>query len=188
MHLHEILKTELDARFGPNKPLRIVETGTIRGTHEPSRIGDGWSTQFFARRVLASRGYEVVTIDLNTKTVPMVLSKEEMSVARCLEGNSIGWLSFLAKRVDRDGYFDVVLLDSDNDPQLIYHEFLIAEHLVEPHGLIIIDDVAMEGHTFGARKGEIVWPEIKAQGYTHRCIEREGWAGYRTGVLIIEPK
>lgn len=188
MHLHDILKTELDMRFGENKPLRIVETGTIRGTSEPSRVGDGWSTQFFARRVLATRGYEIVTIDLNTKTVPMALSKEELSVTKILEGHSIGWLSWLAKRVDRDGYFDVVFLDSDNDPQLILHEFLIAEHIVEPHGLIIVDDVSMDGHTFGARKGDLVWPLVKTEGYTHRCIEREGWAGYRTGVLIIEPK
>lgn len=188
MHLHEILKNELDTRFGSNKPLRIVETGTIRGTGVAAETGDGWSTQFFARRVLASGGYEVVSIDLNTKTVPMALKPEELRVVKLLEGHSIAWLAHLNETVHRDGHFDVVFLDSDNDPQLIFHEFLIAEQLVEPNGLIMIDDVAMPHHPPDAKKGAIVWPYIKERGYTHRCIERHGWADYKTGVLIIEPK
>lgn len=182
MHLHDILRSEIEARFGTNL-LNIVETGTIRGTSEPSRVGDGWSTQFFAQWPYLNH---LDAIDLNTKTVPLVLTTSEMRSVRLHEGHSISKLSFMLVSGGHD--YDIAFLDSDNDAQLILHEFLIAEHLVDADGLIIIDDVRMPEHPEGAKKGDLVWPWIKEHGYKWHIREREGWAGYKTGVLVIEPK
>lgn len=187
MHLHDILAEEFK-RFG-TQPLSIFETGTIRGRGEASFVGDGHSTLFFGRHT-AEHGGSVTTIDLHTATVKEVISGEERLVGHVfpIEGNSMRILPRLLRLNGQS--FDVAFLDSDNDPQLLMHEFWIAEQLVKPGGLIMVDDVRMPHHTdmqsSQAKKGDFVWPWLRENGYTHRCHEREGWAGYRTGVLVIE--
>lgn len=186
MHLHDILRSEF-AKFGHNA-LRIVETGTIRGTNEPSRVGDGWSTQFFAHWLAEHDGGELIAIDLHTATVPMVLTEDEMKRVVLRQGHSIAELSHLLSMRDTLDV-DVAFLDSDNDAQLILHEFMIARELVCKGGLIIIDDVHMPHHPSAeprAKKGDLVWPYVRELSLPHRVHEREGWASYRAGVLVIE--
>lgn len=188
MHLHEILDHEL-GRFD-ERAINIIETGTIRGRGVASEIGDGYSTLFFAKHV-QEHGGRLVAIDLNTKTAQLVLEDHKALDAVTLhEGHSISWMAHELLSLIEEPDFDVAFLDSDNDPQLVFHEFLIAEKLVRRGGLIIVDDVRMDHHTEGeptlAKKGDIVWPYVKRHGYTWRIHEREGWATYKTGVLVIE--
>ena len=183
MHLHDILCVEFK-RFD-EQPINIVETGTIRGTTEASRVGDGWSTQFFAQHVRKFGG-KVFAIDLKPDTVPMVLSGDEMQYVQLVTDHSI---SALTRLVSQRHEIEVAFLDSDNDAQLIFHEFLIAEQLVKAGGLVIVDDVRLPDQLLddhAALKGERVWPWLKEYEYEHRIYTRDGWAGYRTGVLVIE--
>lgn len=181
MHLHEILTAEFN-RFG-NAPINVIETGTIRGNSDASRIGDGWSTLWLAER-RARCGGELHAIDLDIATAAKVLDAHGVANDVVLEqGHSIDRLAALCRRGRR---WDVVFLDSDNDAQLILHEFLIAQHLVTDGGLILIDDVRMPHQPVGAFKGDQVWPYIQKHGFAHHIVEREGWNGYRTGVLTVQ--
>jgi hypothetical protein len=182
MHLTEILEREL-AKFGARN-LSVVETGTIRGDAEASRIGDGWSTLWFAERNrFEGTPAQVISIDLVTHVADKVLEQHGVRDRVILvEDHSIAALA----RLERAS-FDVVFLDSDNDAQLIKHEFLIALALVKPGGVILIDDCAfVEKPPTGALKGELVIPYLKDTQMPYRQIEREGWRGYKTGVLVIE--
>lgn len=191
MHLHDILDlelTELQQRLGGStKSISIIETGTIRGMSEPSRVGDGWSTLFFAKFAKKSGG-RVVSIDLNTKTAERVLRDEGLIEYVLLnEQHSVKSLAEHAACLSK---FDVAFLDSDNDPQLIFHEFLIAELLVCKGGLIMVDDVRLTHHTSGdsalAKKGDLLLPYLNRNSYSVRTYERQGWADYKTGVIAID--
>jgi predicted O-methyltransferase YrrM len=184
MHLHEILDKEL-ARF-EGKPLRILETGTVRSmVVELGRDGDGWSTIYFAEYCKAHGG-ELVSIDLRVATADQLLAEKCLrQYVALIEGHSISALTLIKEA--SHPCFDVVLLDSDNDPQLVIHEFLIAQHLVTPESLFLVDDVcAMPDDDPKARKGETVLPFIKPRTKSFRLHQREGWAGYKTSVLAFD--
>ena len=191
MHLHDILNQEL-IRFGVDTPIRVVETGTIRDAREETgAVGDGWSTLYFAerhKRTAARYTTDFVSIDLDTTIADEVLRARGLRNHVYLDqGHSISKLTALAigLGLDHTGY-DVAFLDSDNDAKLIFYEFLIAQNIVRHGGLIIIDDVRMPHHPVGAFKGDVVWPHVKEQGFKHHVVERDGWNGYKAGVLIIE--
>lgn len=194
MHLHEILTLEL-ARFGDG-PIRIVETGTIRGDSEHSRTGDGWSTEFFAKRIrdLYQRDPHAVasfcaSIDLDCRVAQTVLERLHLDpFVTLITAYSITGLMTWAHYVP--GVIDVVLLDSDNDATLIFSELLVAMQIVRPGGLILIDDVRMKHHPEGAKKGDKAFPwiaqECAAGRGAYRLHERTGWNGYKCGVLAYD--
>jgi len=186
MHLHDILKLEF-ARFG-NRPLNIVETGTLRNDTEPSRIGDGWSTIFFAERV-KQLGGKLWSIDLETGGADRMLRQRGLrDCCELLQRHSLAALASLCRAHDLS--IDIAFLDSDNDGTLIYHEFLVASELVAAGGLILMDDVRMAHHLTGeaqlARKGDVVLPYVVENKLAHRLHERHGWNDYRTGVLAVD--
>jgi predicted O-methyltransferase YrrM len=189
MHLHDILDQEL-ARF-EDKPIRVVETGTIRDAREETgHGGDGWSTIYFAerhKRTAARYTNDFVSIDLDTSIAESVLRARNLrNHVYLVRGHSIWELASLAVAAGLNNQvYDVAFLDSDNDAKLIFHEFLIAQHLVRAGGLIIIDDVRMPHHPVGAFKGDIVWPYVQKHALKHHIVEREGWNGYKAGVLVI---
>lgn len=187
MHLHEVLAAAL-ARF-EDTSLLVAETGAIRGESEAARIGDGWSTVFFAEHQKRTKsGYSVVSIDLDVSVADRLLRERGLrEYVMFAEGHSIDQLARIAVQSGNTGKkYDIVFLDSDNDSQLILHEFLIANRIIRPGGLIIIDDVRLPGHAEGAHKGDRVLPWVRGQGWKHQLAEREGWNGYKTGVLIVE--
>jgi len=190
MHLHEILDIEL-ARFD-GYPLRVIETGTIRGSTERSRIGDGWSTEYFARRQAQYPAGKFVSIDLDTTVADQVLTSLGLrDSAILIRDHSISALATLAIKsfTGRDlGSTDVIFLDSDNDAMLIFHEFLIAFAMVHgpPVGLIIVDDIAINDSSKDAHKGDLVVPYVRDHGLKHHIVTRAGCAGYQPGVLVVE--
>lgn len=187
-HLHQILDEEL-AKFG-HSYIEIIETGTIRGTGDTSEIGDGYSTLYFAKRCIDWGGH-LVTIDLNVATARKVLAERAPNHnVTFVENYSI---AALARQLAVWGatHVDVAFLDSANDAQLVLHEFMICEQLMRPDGLVLIDDVHLPHHVVGenqqrAAKGDLVWDYAKKAGYTIRVHERDGYAGYKAGVLAID--
>lgn len=183
MDLNEIIENILTTTGG----LHILETGTIRGEGEQYRIGDGWSTVAFAEHV-RDHGGSVTSIDLDVSTARKVLEEQDLDgYVTLIEGHSIQALSRLLAADSRHDLvgFDVILLDSDNDPQLILHEYLIAAQMLRRPGVLIVDDVDLESEMI--MKGHQVVPWLDREGVPYEIVQREA-GGYTTGVLIARFK
>lgn len=193
MHMHEIIAHQLD-RFrkiigseGPTACTHgfdILETGTIRQDTEAHRFGDGWSTLAFARDVWGSDGH-VTSIDLDVQTARRVLDRElgveAGNYVTLREGYSIHWLAMMLAAGQR---FDVILLDSENDPQLILHEFMIATQLLRRPGMILVDDVVPGSETVVKGKLLLPWIEQNLPNATTAWERRDG-GGVHSGVLSV---
>jgi hypothetical protein len=200
MHMNELLNGELEklaAQVG-TRELDILETGCIRNGGEQYRINDGWSTWTFAKWVKDNGGMSM-SIDLDVSVAHMVLMRDGlMEDSPGLEPTEEGQIvtdgihlhqgysvDVLVKTLSKCGpsSFDMILLDSDNDPNLILHEFFVAKHLVREGGVILIDDV---GGTEGdATKGDAIVPWAQTHSIPYRTLTRTG-DGYVTSVVVLE--
>jgi predicted O-methyltransferase YrrM len=182
MNFQEIIRQELaalDDRTG-HAALDIVETGTIRGGGDTYRTGDGWSTVAFAEHV-RDNGGSVTSIDLDVAIARAVLAGHADRLDRHVElvqGYSVQVLTRLAIEGRR---FDVVLLDSDNDAQLIIDEWLVASTMLERPGLLIVDDVDLKSAL--VVKGHKLVPWLDREGVSYEITQRDA-GGYTTGVLV----
>lgn len=185
-HMHRIIENELALfrqRFFPQDPeigLSILETGTIRVDSEAHRQGDGWSTEAFARD--CAKCYGVVTsIDLDVSVADQVLARLGLrDLVTLRQGYSIEWMAAMIKAGQA---FDVILLDSDNDPTLILHEYMLAEKLLRRPGLILVDDV-VPGST-AIRKGEKLVPWLERERPHAFVISQRTGNGFTSGVLSV---
>jgi len=79
----------------------------------------------------------------------------------------------IIKDIPESRKFDVVLLDSANDPDLIFNEYLQIRKNLQEESIVIVDDVTSPG-----KKGDILVPYLKGQGisfefhkvYPSNCI------------------
>lgn len=192
MHMHDIINEQLArlrdrlgvARPDPDGGLAILETGTIRVDSEAHRKGDGWSTEAFARDCMGYSAGTVTSIDLDTSVADRVLTRLSpnlRSLVTLRQGYSIEWM---AAMIEAGQKFDVILLDSDNDPQLILHEYMLAEKLLRRPGLILVDDVVPGSATI--RKGELLLPWLERERPLHpyTVTPRTG-NGFTSGVLSV---
>lgn len=182
MHMHEIIEKELAefcATTGRDiRELQILETGTIRQDTEAHRLGDGWSTVAFAHAVTDKEGGHVTSIDLHVDTAQKVLEREQVADRVTLrQGYSIDWMASMLAAGQR---FDVILLDSENDAQLILHEYMLATKLLGRPGLILVDDVVPGSAT--VIKGQQLIPWLIAANLPYRITTRTG-GGVHSGVL-----
>lgn len=190
MHMHRILQGRLADfrnRHYPDNPdagLAILETGTIRVDSEAHRQGDGWSTEAFARDCLGRGEGSVTSIDLDVSVADRVLTRLSpnlRSLVTLRQGHSIEWMAAMLEAGQK---FDVILLDSDNDPLLILHEYMLAEKLLRRPGLILVDDVVPGSATI--RKGGLLLPwldrERPARDFT---VTRRTGNGFTSGVLSV---
>jgi predicted O-methyltransferase YrrM len=194
MHLHEILRSQLaiaQAAFGP---LRILETGTIRGETDNYATDDGWSTVCFAEWC-KEHGGTVESIDLDISAAERVLEAKGFRAPDVLlhRAHSIEWLG---QALENRSFFKekfhgaprtlpslhFAYLDSDNDPTLILAEYLLAKLMMPPGAIVLVDDVDLSG-TSGARKGHAIAPWLESHGQKYTIVGRQG-QGYATGVLI----
>jgi len=191
MHMHDIINAQLAAfRRGWLPPdiseggLSILETGTIRYDTEDHRRGDGWSTEAFARDCMGRSEGHVTSIDLHIETADRVLTRmgaNLRSLVTLRQGYSIEWMAAMIKAGQE---FDVALLDSDNDPRLILHEYMLAEKLLRRPGLILVDDVIPGSTT--VRKGELLLPWLAAnRGIDNPVIIPRTGNGFTSGVLSL---
>ncbi|MEW1679277.1 class I SAM-dependent methyltransferase [Streptomyces noursei] len=161
--------------------LDIVETGSIRNDTEPHRVGDGWSTLIFAQHV-ATHGGAFMAIDLDTTPAARVLAREGVAdAAALLTGDSVTMLSTLGRQ---GRTYDLLLLDSADDPHLILEEFIVAEKIVRPGGTILIDDVAYHHTSYGS-KGGAVLPYLRKTGRPFRVLTRWG-GGANIDVIAVD--
>ncbi|MEU5431571.1 class I SAM-dependent methyltransferase [Streptomyces olivoreticuli] len=163
--------------------LDILETGCIRNSAEEYRTGDGWSTLTFARHV-AEHGGSSTSIDLDTSSADQILTREGVrSHAALITGDSVTTLLALA---DQGATYDLVLLDSADDPTLIFNEYRITEPLVRVGGLLMVDDVKLHNDSYGS-KGDAIVPRLKQEGIPFRFDRRWGGGGY-IDVIMIDKK
>lgn len=183
MHMHQIIDRELaafcEATGQDVKMLQVLETGTIRQDTEAHRLGDGWSTVAFARAVGDKEGYgNVTSIDLHVETAEKVIEREGLADYVTLrQGYSIDWM---ASMLGVGQQFDVILLDSENDAQLILHEYMLATKLLRRPGLILIDDVVPG--SLDVVKGLRLLPWLDEHQVDYHITPRTG-GGVYSGVL-----
>lgn len=178
-HMHELIEdslAELRSRTGWTD-LKILETGTIRNTGEEYRVGDGWSTVAFAEDAKKNDG-SLISIDLDVSHSEKVLREQGLlDHVTLVTGYSI---EVMARMLGDRPKFDVILLDSDNDAQLILHELMLARVMAVPGALLMLDDIAVEGGSGGAVKGARAIPYLESLGIEHTIHARDGGT-YSTG-------
>lgn len=182
MHLHDLLSEELAGlrRRKNSDALDILETGSIRGDSGEYLSNDGWSTLLFAKHI-RKYGGSFVSVDLNVEVAQRVLDRHGLAdCATFTRGHSIDVLARLLYGTMR---FDLIYLDSDNDADLILHEYFVARMLLRSPGLILVDDVDLE--STGVVKGHALVPYLEREGVNYRLETREG-DSYSTGILAIE--
>jgi hypothetical protein len=165
--------------------LTIVETGSIRNDDPAYEVDDGWSTLTFAEDVNAHEYGRLYSIDLDISTAERVLRQRDALTdhVTLIEGYSIDVLAELVGLGFLDFAADVLYLDSDNDGQLILHEYLVARRFLKTPGLVMVDDISRRSPD--VRKGHELIPWLDRAGVGYR-IEQRTARHFRTGVLIIE--
>lgn len=184
MSAHQVLNPILADLRERYEKLSILETGTIRAEGENYQINDGWSTMTFALNV-AQYGGRVTSIDLDTRVATKVLAEHGLlGHVKLIEAHSIDALAELL--CDQDPIalepYHLIYLDSDNDAELILHEFLIARRMVRAPGYILVDDVDMSSED--VVKGHALVPFLKRHRIDFRIEERRS-DDYVTGILVI---
>lgn len=192
MHMHRIIEQQLRAYRDlvwsdvPHAPLEILEVGTIRRDTPQHERGDGWSTIALARDAHAHGGH-VTSVDLDVNTSRDVIRRHGLlEYVTYREGYSIEWLAAMLVAGKR---FDVVLLDSENDDTLTFHEYLLAQKLrrKERPMLILVDDVVEGSDT--QIKGRKLLPWVNDRTTRLSVIKpvvipRTG-DGFMSGVLSV---
>lgn len=180
--MDDVLCQQLDlfrARSGKTA-LRILEVGCARSTNEGHQVGDGWSSLTLARQV-RQHGGQVTGIDLDVSQAVRLLAAHGL-VEDFVEGDSLTVMSAMI----RDGFvFDVVFLDSGNDPDLVLNEFLLAQKLIDRPGLLMADD--MDQNDPEVVKGLRLVPYLRKNGYSYRMTHRETpWTNRDVLVMDIQ--
>jgi len=212
MHLHDILNEQLqNAQNLFHCPLRILETGTIRGETDNYATDDGWSTLCFVDWVKEHGGW-VESIDLDIDTAVRVLQQKRGLFTDILDSPTRSRVAHWQKRFDPEHEWNVGLnrahsidylvgaladaypgvdgpdgthlayLDSDNDPTLILCEYLLVTRLMPSGGIVLVDDVNLAAGS-ESLKGHAVVPWLERHNQPFTIVQRQG-QGYRTGVLI----
>lgn len=179
-HMSDLLNGVLDGlrtKLGRGE-LAILETGTIRQESEEYRWNDGWSTLTFAENV-RDHGGSLTSIDLDVAAADRVLTRHGLrDHVTLIEGDSIRTLQEM-----QGSSFDLVLLDSDNDADLIMNEYHLVKPMVNTPGVIIVDDVVPGSpHVV---KGHKLVPYLDSSLLPYRMETRTG-RGYSTGMLIMD--
>lgn len=158
--------------------LDTLQSGMARNRASEFRTGDSWSTVTFTDHATAYAGTHT-GIDLDVSHALSVLGPEVMGgVVELIQADTVKGLEFLAHQ--GRGY-DVILLDSFDDPYRILREYLLALGLIRHPGLIAVDDVACHPDSYGA-KGDAVVPYLKENGTDFRVSRR--WNG-RTWIDVV---
>lgn len=180
-HFSQLLTAELDAyreRTG-SSDLAILETGSIRNEAEEYHQNDGWSTLTFAQYV-KEHGGSLTSVDLDIAAADRVLTRHGLrDTVNLVEQHSI---EFLAGEVLTNAQYDVILLDSENDADLILHEYLLAKNLGP--GLVLVDDVEPGSRT--VVKGQKLLPLLEQSGAPLRMLRRTGAGSFSVGVLALD--
>jgi methyltransferase family protein len=140
-----------------NRPLFILETGTIRNISSNYHFGDGWSTLYIAQFVKnATLKHSFFSIDLKTDVCEHFLrSKGLIDYVNLIKNDSRQAI----KKLDEE--FDFVYLDSRNNADLVYEEYKLVLSKCRSDTLIIVDD-------FNANKPKKIIPDLQKKGVLYQ--------------------
>jgi hypothetical protein len=155
------------ALLGKKDGIVALETGRIR--NPAWRYSDGNSTYFLTRLPGVKK---LISIDNDTENFTGLsgtaefcrkyLSPAQLAKVELRDGNSVDVL----KELKLTEPLDFVLLDSANDPELIFDELAAVLPLVNPHEcVLVIDDVRHPGH-----KGDRAIPWLVQNGCEPRYM------------------
>ena len=144
-----------------NTNIISLETGRIR--NPAWRNSDGNSTYFITA---AQKIHTLYSLDNDSENFSgysgsqayceQYLSTQQLNKVIFINGNSTETI----KNIPLSIKFDFVLLDSANDPELIFNEYLaIAPYLNPIKAIVMVDDVTLPG-----KKGDTIMPFFKSKG------------------------
>ena len=163
------------------KSLRILEIGTIRATGDEYQDGDGWSTLTFAKDI-EKNGGSLLGVDLEIGAATQIIEREGLDkYAKLVQGYSIDVMGRLLAKGEK---FDVIFLDSDNEPTLVMDEWFMAKHLLAEPGLIMADD--MDQGVRDVLKGARLIPYLRGQSIPYR-IEQRVSSRFTRDILVVQP-
>ena len=140
-----------------------LETGTIRSYDEKHE----------STRVMGEVCKSLVSID--TELSSITISKDickNLSNIIWMMGDSLECMPLLQPRS-----YDFILLDSVNDPEHIYKEYLHALKLIKLGGTIMIDDFIPSQPQPDGKKGVKIFEMFKEQDKMHRMKIGVCWKG-----------
>lgn len=138
------------------RPLLIVETGTIRNREPQYEQGDGHSTRHIIDFVIQNPGTEFYSIDIDTDRARSYLTELHLiqHVNLC-QDNSIN-------RLKTFGRIDFAYLDSENNARMTMDEFLLVWPKVPAGGCVMVDDCNEQ--SVELFKGDILMPHLRNNG------------------------
>jgi predicted O-methyltransferase YrrM len=145
------------------RQLVILETGCIRNISEQYIEGDGHSTRHIAEFITNDIFYSV---DLSTKICRQYLADLGLlSKVRLVESDSLEFLKRFRNIID------IAYLDSDNNSELIFKEYMLVLPKMNKGGFIIIDDAIPDSEN--VVKCHKVLPDIIEKGFNHEIINNQ---------------
>lgn len=143
--LHHVNETYGDTH------INIVETGTTRGSLGGGPLGDGWATILWAWYADFYDGW-VYTVDIDRACLDAcrILTSYYKNI-HYINMDSVEYLSRFMNTIH------LLYLDSADDPELMYQEFVTAEPKLDKEAYILLDDV---GPDFIRGKGTILGPYL----------------------------
>ena len=157
---------ELHARFG-FRPIRIVETGTIRNVRQDFRMGDGWATWTWLLWAKASES-RVWTCDLDPAAIATCRHvTKDSSFIEYVVGDSVEFLQNFEDSIHLL-YLDSFDAGPPGDPRVKeackhqLREIEAAYDKLEEDALVVLDDVPAD---FRNGKGELSVPYLLDRGW-----------------------
>lgn len=178
--LQDILTEEMNRLSGP---LDVLETGCVRETRPEWEHNDGWSTVALAAYVRKNGG-SATSIDLDTRAADCLLTEKGLREhVHLITGYSVNELAIELADKGEPSY-DLMLLDSADDPTLILCEYFLAKQLIRPGGTILVDDASLD-ITSPAVKARALRPWLDKEGTPYRILNRAG-SNYSTEVIAVD--
>ena len=151
--------------------IHVLETGTIRVTDGSSRTH--YST-FKVAGELKARG-DLTSIDRDEGNI-------EFASKVCLEFSNIAWVHGESLKILpslTQNYYDIFLIDSDNDAEHCLKEFLYGINLVKDGGYIVIDDAGLpivnEDSLVHPVKGHAIFRHLQSRGKEEVIMSTTGY-------------
>lgn len=151
-----------------DRPLVIVETGTIRRTEPEYEAGDGHSTRYIAEwvkktgSIFTGSAFHSIDNDISIANKYLLDLMGLRIYVFLKEGNSLDWLP-------KFKHIDFCYIDSANDAENTLQEFLIAWPKITPGGCLMVDDCNEASEELF--KGDKLIPHLREKNINFEQLE-----------------
>jgi predicted O-methyltransferase YrrM len=140
------------------RALNIFEIGSIENVTVEALLGDGHSTLYIAKWLAsAAHAHNFTSIDLSQSTVKEHLTKKGLD--RYVKFIEKDWNIAINDLIASKHTIDFLYLDAGNEPLDALAEFKAFEMLMQPGGIILIDDIDPSLHF--SQKGKYLLEYLK---------------------------